>query len=201
MDFEICKGTKFEAEFLLYCASIHIFCNSKRPEMLILIENALKPYILLYSPSILPLSITFLATKLKLSHCAEVRPGLFWNHASRFWRTSTESFYPRSARRWQAKKPYNILFSSEKSKSTGLNALLRASKDLKSQRPTKKPSGSVCPASWILTVEWPEARFQITSLLPATLGKQCFQTVSFSNRSTLESVFKLISFRWSFPAF
>ena len=38
-------------------------------------------------------------------------------------------------------------------------------------------------------------RFQIVSFSPSTLGKQCFQTVPFSNRSTLESVFETIRFR------
>ena len=36
---------------------------------------------------------------------------------------------------------------------------------------------------------------QIVSFSPSTLGKQRFQTVPFSNRSTLESVFETIRFR------
>ena len=37
--------------------------------------------------------------------------------------------------------------------------------------------------------------FSVVSFSPSTLGKQCFQTVPFSNRSTLESVFETIRFR------
>ena len=36
---------------------------------------------------------------------------------------------------------------------------------------------------------WLRHRFQIASFWPSTLGKQRFQTVPFSNSSTLESVF------------
>ena len=40
--------------------------------------------------------------------------------------------------------------------------------------------------------------FQIASFSPSTPGKQHFHTVPFSNRSTLESVFRLTRFYWSF---
>ena len=65
--------------------------------------------------------------------------------------------------------------------------------------------GSVCPPFWILTVEWSVARsclfclrhrFQIASFSPAVhTRKQRFQKESFSNRSTLESVFEWLRFR------
>ena len=71
------------------------------------------------------------------------------------------------------------------------------------------PYGSVCPPFWILTVEWAGARsylflwrcrFQIASFFPSTLENSVFQKASFSNCSTLESVFEWLHFRWSFSA-
>ena len=51
-----------------------------------------------------------------------------------------------------------------------------------------------------VVVLWWRHRFQIVSFSPSTLGKERFQTVPYSNRSTLESVFETIRFRWSFSA-
>ena len=71
------------------------------------------------------------------------------------------------------------------------------------------PYGSVCPPFWLLTVEWAgprsclflwRCRFQIASFFPSTLENSVFQKASFSNRSTLESVFEWLHFRWSFSA-
>ena len=103
------------------------------------IQNALKP-ILLSSLSILPPLLSSTRDKLKSSHYAEVRPGLVQNHLVFSGLRPSRFYYPRSDQSWQAKKLYNVLFSSfnQKVVSTGLN---------------------VCPLSWILTVEWSATRW------------------------------------------
>ena len=67
---------------------------------------------------------------------------------------------------------------------------------------------SICPPFWILTAEWSGARsylfswrhrIQIVPFSPSTL-ENSVQKASFSNRSTLESVFEWFRFRWSFSA-
>ena len=61
----------------------------------------------------------------------------------------------------------------------------------------------VCPPFWILTVEWSGARsvylmtspFSDSIVFSVHTRKQRFQKASFSNRSTLESVFEWFRFR------
>ena len=70
-----------------------------------------------------------------------------------------------------------------------------------------KPHDNVCPPFWIVTVGcsgtrsclfcW-RHRFQIASFFVHT--RKRFQKASFSNHSTLESVFGWLRFRWSFSA-
>ena len=69
-----------------------------------------------------------------------------------------------------------------------------------------KPYCSVCPPFWIVTVEWSGVSFLMTSPFSDSIvssvhtRKQRFQKASFTNRSTLESVFEWLRFRWSFSA-
>ena len=66
-----------------------------------------------------------------------------------------------------------------------------------------KPHGSVSPPFWILTVEWSGARscllmtspFSDSIVFSVHSRKQGFHKASFSNRSTLESVFQWLRFR------
>ena len=54
----------------------------------------------------------------------------------------------------------------------------------------------VCPPFWILTVEWSGARSVYYSIVFSVhTREQRFQKASFSNRSTLESVFEWLRFR------
>ena len=69
--------------------------------------------------------------------------------------------------------------------------------------------GSVCLPFRIVTVEWSGTRsllfwwrhrFSDSIVFFVHTRKQRFQKASFSNRSTLESVFQWLRFRWSFSA-
>ena len=66
--------------------------------------------------------------------------------------------------------------------------------DLKASR-----SAILYTYGWVVLLWW-RLRFQIVSFSLSTLREQRFQTVPFSNRSTLESVLETIRFRWSFSA-
>ena len=63
----------------------------------------------------------------------------------------------------------------------------------------KRLSAILYTHGWVVYSEvvllWWRYRFQIVSFSPSTLGKQRFQTVPFSNRSTVESVFETIRLR------
>ena len=103
---------------------------------------------------------------------------------------------------WQAKKPSNILFSSWKT-----NRVKSASKSVKRLKTTAINKEATWKCLWYSRLSglqpggvWWRHRFQIASFSPSTLGKQRFQTLPFLNRSTLESVFLLIRFRWLFSA-
>ena len=66
--------------------------------------------------------------------------------------------------------------------------------DLKASR-----SAILYTHAWVVLLWW-RHRFQIVSFSLSTLEEQRFQTVPFSNRSTLESVLETIRFRCSFSA-
>ena len=57
-----------------------------------------------------------------------------------------------------------------------------------------KAHGRVCPPFWIITVKWSGARSCLF------WWRHRFQIAPFSNRSSLESVFEWLRFRWSFSA-
>ena len=78
--------------------------------------KTLKNFVLIIFSYILPPFFTkyFPRGKLMLSHDVEVCPGLVQNHQGFGGLLPSRFYYPRSARRWQTKKPYNILFSSWK---------------------------------------------------------------------------------------
>ena len=94
----------------------------------------------------------------------------------------------------------------EKSKSC-LNRVKWASKSVKRLKITainketiwKRLSAILYTHGWVVYSQvvllWWRHRLQIVSFSPSTLGKQCFQTVPFSDRSTLESVFETIRLR------
>ena len=66
--------------------------------------------------------------------------------------------------------------------------------DLKASR-----SAILYTYGWVVLLWW-RHRFQIVSFSLSTLGEQRFQTVLFSNHSTLENVLETIHFRWPFSA-
>ena len=153
------------------------------------IENGGKPYILLYSP---PFSLHYFPRdKLKLSHYAEVRTGLIQNHLGFDELLSSSFRCPKKIRSF-------MIFCCllEKSKSC-LNRVKWASmcvKRLKLAAINKEAIWKRLPAmlythGWVVYSQvvllWWRHRFQIASFSPSTLGKQRFQTVPFSNRSTL----------------
>ena len=145
----------------------------------------------------------------------------FWSSSwsfpepSRFWRGSTESFLSSSFRCPKKIRSFMIFcYLLEKSKSC-FNRVKWASKSVKRLKITainnetiwKRLSAILYTHGWVVYSQvvllWWRHRFQIVWFSPSTLGKQRFQTVPFSNRSTLEGVFETIRFRtvvvWTVP--
>ena len=140
----------------------------------------------------------------------------FWSSSwtfpelSRFWRASTESFLSSSFCCPKKIRSFMIFcYLLGKSKSC-LNRVKWASKSVKRLKITainketiwKRLSAILYTHGWVVYSQvvllWWRHRFQIVSFSPSTLlslGKQRFQTVPFSNRSTVESVFETIRFR------
>ena len=128
---------------------------------------------------------------------------------SDFERVVLSSIFPRLARSEALKYLVPLLWNLNDALA-GLNALARASKDWKSFRSREKAHGSISPPFWILTVEWSGVRSCLFWWLhrfsdSIILSVRPHQETPFSksivfNRSTLESVFEWLRFRWSFLA-
>ena len=163
------------------------------------IENALKPYILSFSRSLHSSSITSLATNLKscpatlksilvLSLIIQVLTG--------FDRVVFIIIVPPKVGKLRSFITSCSLLEKLKSSLNTVKSVKRLKITAINKEATRKRLSAVLDTHGSVVC----SQGGVVSFSPSTLGKQHFQTVPFSNRSTLESVLETIRFRWSFSA-